>query len=70
MVIISVAILRLRWYERASTEDMKKQKLAIEDFAVVLPHIPLKPVEYGNNPDLLTAMLATHLEKVTQHELQ
>jgi hypothetical protein len=49
---------------------MKKEKLAIEDFAVVLPHIPLKPVEYGNNPDLLTAMLATHLEKVTQHELQ
>jgi hypothetical protein len=65
MLVITVAIIRLRWYERASTEDMKKERLVIEDFTVVLPNIPIKPTEYSNNPDLLTAMLATHLEKVT-----
>lgn len=70
MMLFAVAIIRLKWYERASAEDMKKEKLAIEDFAVVLPEIPLGHEEFNNNPDLLTAMLATHLEKVTQHELQ
>lgn len=70
MLVITIAIIRLKWYERASTEDMKKESLVIEDFTVVLPHIPIKPEEYSNNPDLLTAMLATHLEKVTLHELQ
>jgi hypothetical protein len=65
VMVITVAIIRLRWYEKASVEDMKKEKLAIEDFTVVLPSIPVKSDEYDNNPDLLTAMLATHLEKVT-----
>jgi hypothetical protein len=37
MMLFAVAIIRLKWYERVSTEDMKKEKLVIEDFTVVLP---------------------------------
>jgi hypothetical protein len=70
MIMFVIAIVRLKWYERVSIEDMKKEKLVIDDFTVVLPSIPISSDEYLNNPDLLTAMLATHLEKTTQHELQ
>ena len=70
MIMFVIAIIRLRWYERVTIEDMKKEKLVIEDFTVVLPNIPIELEEYNNNPDLLTAMLTTHLEKITQHELQ
>ena len=70
MLLFVIAIIRLRWYERVTIEDMKKEKLVIEDFTVVLPNIPIELEEYNNNPDLLTAMLTTHLEKITQHELQ
>ena len=69
MIMFVIAIIRLKWYERATIEDMKKEKLVIEEFTVVLPEIPISIEEYNNNPDLLTAMLANHLEKVTQHEL-
>lgn len=65
MIMFVIAIIRLRWYERVSIEDMKKEKLVIEDFTVKLPIIPIELEEYNNNPDLLTAMLATHLEKTT-----
>lgn len=65
MIIFVIAIIRLRWYERVTIEDMKKEKLVIEDFTVVLPNIPIELEEYNNNPDLLTAMLTTHLEKIT-----
>lgn len=65
MIMFVMAIIRLKWYERVTIEDMKKEKLVIEDFTVVLPDIPISREEYNNNPDLLTAMLANHLEKVT-----
>jgi hypothetical protein len=49
---------------------MKNGKLRIEDFSVYLPSIPVPKEEYHNNPDLLSAQLAVHLEEIVSHELQ
>ena len=48
---------------------MKDKKLRIEDFSIFLPNIPIDKALYDNNPDLLTAQLAVHLEDVIGHEL-
>ena len=48
---------------------MKNSKLKVEDFSVFLPEIPIKKENYNNNPDLLTAQLAIHLEEIVAHEL-
>lgn len=48
---------------------MKHGKLIIEDFAATIPYIPLKPEDYNNNPNLLTAILTVHLEEIVGHEL-
>lgn len=37
MFVVAVSIIRLKWYENASIQDMKSGKLRIEDFAVFLP---------------------------------
>ena len=39
--MFTIAIFRLRWYERVSITDMKKGKLKIEDFSVYLPNIDI-----------------------------
>ena len=70
MLIISISIIRLRWYEKATCEDMKQGRLRVEDFSVIIPKIPLEQKDYSNSPDLLQAMLAVHLEEITAHELQ
>lgn len=70
MIFVAVMIIRLRWYEKVSVTDMKNGKLRIEDFSVHLPFIPIKRDQYHNNPDLLCAQLAVHLEEIVGHELQ
>ena len=70
MFFLAICIIRLKWYEEVSVVDMKNGKLKVEDFSVFLPEIPIHQSEYNNNPDLLTAQLATHLEEIVEHELQ
>ena len=70
MMVMTVGIIRLRWYEKATCQDMKNKKLRIEDFSIHLPSIPIDKSQYDNNPDLLTAQLAVHLEDIIGHELQ
>lgn len=70
VIFVTIMIIRLRWYEKVSVTDMKNGKLRIEDFSVKLPFIPIKKDNYNNNPDLLCAQLATHLEEIVGHELQ
>jgi hypothetical protein len=43
---------------------MKRGKSAIEDFSVHVPSIPIDKEVYENNPDLLSAILAVHFEKI------
>jgi hypothetical protein len=69
MLTVTIGIIRLRWYEEQTINDMKNKKLKIEDFSVFLPNIPIDKAKYDNNPDLLTAQLAVHLEEVIGHEL-
>ena len=70
MLMVSVCIIRLRWYEKVSVNDMKQGKLRLEDFTITLPTIPISKRDYGNNPDLLTAQICTHFESVVGYELQ
>jgi hypothetical protein len=70
MWFISIMIIRLRWYEKLSVQDMKQGKTSIEDFSISIPEMPIDRAEYHNNPDLLTAMLATHFEEIAANELQ
>ena len=60
--IITVMIIRLRWYESASVEDIKHGKVKVESFVSAVPFIPIKKEDYNNNPDLLNAMIVVHLE--------
>ena len=39
-----------------------------EDFTVHLTNIPLQKDDFENNPELLNAMLVTHLEEVVKNE--
>jgi len=55
MLVMTIGIIRLRWYETLTIQDMKNKKLRIEDFSVYLPSIPVDKSKYDNNPDLLTA---------------
>lgn len=41
MMVMTVGIIRLRWYEAATCQDMKNKKLKIEDFSIHLPEIPI-----------------------------
>lgn len=70
MFVLSIGIIKLRWYEVSSVEDLKQGKTRIDDFSINLPQIPIERDDYHNNPDLLTAMLAVHLEEIVGHELQ
>jgi len=70
MFFVAIMIIRLRWFEKVAVTDMKNGKLRIEDFSVQMPFIPINRDQYQNNPDLLTAQLATHLEEIVGHELQ
>jgi hypothetical protein len=67
---ITIMIIKLRSKENDSVSDMKQQKVRLEDFCVNIPEIPIGKEDYNNSPDLLTAMLAVHLEEIVGHELQ
>lgn len=64
MLIMSVCIIRLRWYEQASILDRKMNNLNLEDFTITIPSIPIGKDKYSNSPDILKAQLAVHLEDV------
>jgi len=70
MLMVSVCIIRLRWYEKMTVNDMKQGKLRMEDFTVFMPFIPIDKKDYGNNPDLLRAQMFNHFEDVISNELQ
>ena len=70
VLIFYFSAIRLKWYEKVAVSDMKKGKVKLEDFAVYVPQIPINKKHYNNNPDLLTAQLAVHMEEIVGHELQ
>jgi hypothetical protein len=55
MFVLTICVIRLKWYEEVSVVDMKNGKLRVEDFSVFLPEIPIAKNNYNNNPELLTA---------------
>jgi len=55
LFVVTVSIIRLRWYEKVSVLDMKNGKLRLEDFSVYMPEVAINKKDYNNNPDLLTA---------------
>jgi hypothetical protein len=63
-VIFTFALFRLRWYEQLVEKDRQLLTPVVDDFSVYMPSIPLSPNDYDNNPELLTAMMSTHLESV------
>jgi hypothetical protein len=70
-IIFTFAVFRLRWYESLVEKDRQLLEPVVDDFSVYLPSIPINPEDYDNNPELLTAMMATHLESVlTQKFMQ
>ena len=76
MLILSISVIRLRWYEQASLIDLRstntstsdKARSKIEDFTVKIPEIPFDKKTYANSPEVLKAQLAVHLEAVIQSE--
>lgn len=70
IVIFVIALWRLKYLETLTVEDLRNGQLRIEDFSVLLRDIPIDPEDYNSNPELLTAMLVTHLEDVVRNEVQ
>lgn len=69
MILFVLAVYRLKYYEKLSVQDMKNGSFKVEDFSVYIQKIPVAPEDYNNNPELLTAMMAVHLEDVVSNEL-
>jgi hypothetical protein len=69
MILFLLAVFRLQIYENLSTQDIKEGSIGIEDFTVHLPDIPISVDDYNGNPELLTAMLATHFEDIVSNEV-
>ena len=65
-----VAVFRLRYYEDLTVQDLKKGSFSIDDFTIYIPRIDLPEKDYRNNPELLTAMVVTHLEDIIRNEVQ
>ena len=63
-LIFTIALFRLRWYEQLVEKDRQLLQPVVDDFSVYMPSIPIAPKDYDNNPELLTAMISTHLEGV------
>jgi hypothetical protein len=63
-VLFTIALFRLRRFEQLVEKDRQLLKPVVDDFSVYLSSIPIKPEDYDNNPELLTAMISTHLETV------
>lgn len=69
-LMFTIAVIRLRYYEKLAINDIREGKSKIEDFTVFIKKIPIKREEYDNNPELLKAMIAVHLEDVARNEPQ
>ena len=63
-ILFTIGLFRLRWYEQLVEKDRQLLRPVVDDFSVYMPSIPILPEEYDNNPELLTAMISTHLEAV------
>ena len=70
ILIFAISIFRLRHFEKLTVNDIKHGSLWIDDFSVYISGIPVDSDDYQNNPELLKAMIATHLENILQNELQ
>ena len=68
--IFAIAVFRLRYYEKLTIADNKHGRLWIEDFSIYISDIPVDNEDYQNNPELLKAMIVTHLESILSNELQ
>jgi hypothetical protein len=64
LILFTIGLFRLRWYEQLVEKDRQLLRPVVDDFSVYMPSIPILPEEYDNNPELLTAMISTHLESV------
>jgi len=62
------AVYKLKDYQNMSIQDYKNGQLRVGDFSVFLPEIPINPMDYNNNPELLKAMIATHIEDIIMTE--
>ena len=64
LLLFSVGIARLRYYEEIFERDQQMQAPSIQDFSVYLNSIPIKPEDYNNDKDLLTSMITVSLEDI------
>ena len=62
VLIFFFGILRLRFYEDLTIQDIKQAEHRIEDFSVHLESIPISKEKYSKDTDLLSAIIAPHLE--------
>jgi len=70
LLVFIFAIYKLKDYQDMSIQDYKNGQLRINDFTVLIPEIPVSPNEYNNNPELLKAMVASHIEEIIAGETQ
>mmetsp|Transcript_14014 Transcript_14014/g.23808 ORF Transcript_14014/g.23808 Transcript_14014/m.23808 type:complete len:888 (-) Transcript_14014:196-2859(-) len=64
------AMFRLRYYQDLVVKDWRQGQYRIEDFSVLIKDIPINESDYNNNPELLKAMIVTHLEEIMRNESQ
>jgi hypothetical protein len=70
LLIFVLAIFRLKFYEELSLSDLRNGQMKIEDFSLLIQEIPIKEEDYESNPDLLAAMLVSHIEDICAGEAQ
>ena len=59
-----MAIYRLKFYEELTNVDLRNGQMKVEDFSLMFDGIPIDEEDYNSNPELLTAMMATHIEDI------
>lgn len=64
MLIIAIALIRLRVFISYTVRDYKASKVFVSDFTVYIPSIPLDPEHYHNDPFLLKAMITKYMESI------
>lgn len=69
-ILYLLAILRLNWLKTLVIRDFREDQFKIDDFSVLIKDIPVSQKLYRGNPELLKAMLVTHLEEVLRSEGQ
>jgi hypothetical protein len=64
ILIFVLAIYRLKFYEELTNVDLRNGQMKVEDFSLMFDGIPINEEDYNSNPELLTAMMATHIEDI------